>query len=71
MDIENLWVLKIYLYSNFAGLNFVGTQKNCGNSNLLVFILKNLLKSKFGALSFVGTQKNCGYTEFVMIQKSR
>ena len=56
MGIQNLWVLEICLYSNFGGLNFVGTHKNCGNSNLLVFILKKLWNSKSGALSFVGTQ---------------
>ena len=27
---SNLWVLKIYLYSNFAGLRFVGTPKIVG-----------------------------------------
>ena len=67
-------MLKIYLYSNFAGQNFVGTQKDCGNLNLLVFILKNLWNSKSGELPFVGTQnlwvhKICDDTKFQVVGK--
>ena len=60
--IQNLWVLKIYLYPKFGGLRFVGTPKNRGYSNLLDYIFK-----KLSILKIWGTII-CGHSRFVGIQ---
>ena len=69
VGIQNLWMPKIYLYSLFAGLRFVGTQKIVGSQIC------------WYSYSFIGTPILghfhlwvliiCGYIKFVMIQNSR
>ena len=61
MGIQNLWVLKIYLYSKFVGLQFVGTQK----SRVLKFV--GIDTQKFLKLKFLDTLI-CGYTKWWVLK---
>ena len=60
--IKNWWVLKIYLYSKFAGLRFVGTQKIVGTQmcwHLYSFIDTQILRH-----SHLWVLKICDDTKF-------
>ena len=60
VGIQNMWVLKIYLYSQFAGLRFMGTQK--------FWVLKFVgIHTHLLILKFWDTLI-CGYSKFVGTQ---
>ena len=67
VGIQNVCVLKIYLYSKFAGLKFEGTQKSWV-LKLLVFILKIVLILKFLDTVICGYSKFWEYSKFVGTQ---
>ena len=69
MGIQNLWVLKIYLYLKFAGLRFVGTQKIVGNQ--ICWYSYSFIDTQILGHSQLGVLKICGYSKFVMIPNSR
>ena len=67
VGIQNLWVLKIYLYSKFAGLKVGGYSKKLWVLKLVGIHTPKIIDTQNIGHYILWVLKSCGYSKFVII----